>query len=372
MRPDGSGLTNLTNDPAHDVDPYWSPDGKRIAFLSDRAGYMQVFVMNADGSNVFQVTTREAEHAFQGLLRSGFSPWSPDGTTLAFLKRTPEGGQLIYTMQASGRNGLPLINQPGEYSSISWSRDGRRIAYIALSENETPQLHVIDADGDNDTIITDALPDGEELYEWKYTWTPNGQSILFTASNLPAQGGFSLESSAANPYYWKIYEASLDGRTLIQRAEARSPIGGWWQGNYFVTPLIGVQGWTWVTAEGTTSLNPFRNCADSSGGGYLHRQSSNGNTFLAARCPDFDWWLYWVNPKGTMLPLIDSPLTAPQGDLYNPVWSPDDRYIAFNVVESGVTNQYILDVTQAVGSTPVTVPIGGGDLFHNISWQPMP
>ncbi len=72
MRPDGSGLTNLTNDPAHDVDPYWSPDGKRIAFLSDRAGPMQVFVMNADGSDVFQVTQREAEHAFQGLLRSDF------------------------------------------------------------------------------------------------------------------------------------------------------------------------------------------------------------------------------------------------------------------------------------------------------------
>ena len=45
MRPDGSRLTNLTNDPAHDVNPYWSPDGKRIAFLSDRAGYMQVFTI---------------------------------------------------------------------------------------------------------------------------------------------------------------------------------------------------------------------------------------------------------------------------------------------------------------------------------------
>jgi len=45
------------------------------------------------------------------------------------------------------------------------------------------------------------------------------------------------------------------------------------------------------------------------------------------------------------------------------------------MVESGITNLYILNVTQAVSGKPippVTVPIGGGDLFHNISWQPMP
>ena len=50
MHADGSEQTNLTNDPADDHDPVWSPDGTKIAFASDRDGYAQLYVMNADGS----------------------------------------------------------------------------------------------------------------------------------------------------------------------------------------------------------------------------------------------------------------------------------------------------------------------------------
>ena len=49
MYADGSGLTNLTDNPAQDVNPVWSPDGKRIAFESDRDGYRQIYLMNANG-----------------------------------------------------------------------------------------------------------------------------------------------------------------------------------------------------------------------------------------------------------------------------------------------------------------------------------
>ena len=80
MHADGSGLTNLTNNPAHDINPFWSPDGTRIAFQSDRTGLMQVFVMNADGSNVIQLTNNEVNHE----LMSDHGPWSPDGKKLLF------------------------------------------------------------------------------------------------------------------------------------------------------------------------------------------------------------------------------------------------------------------------------------------------
>ena len=51
---DGSGLTNLTNDPGNDYDPDWSPDGRQIAFSSTRDGNYEIYVMNADGSEVDQ------------------------------------------------------------------------------------------------------------------------------------------------------------------------------------------------------------------------------------------------------------------------------------------------------------------------------
>ena len=52
MNADGSGLTRLTNDPAFDTDPAWSPDGSQIAFHSLRDGNLEIYVMNADGSGV--------------------------------------------------------------------------------------------------------------------------------------------------------------------------------------------------------------------------------------------------------------------------------------------------------------------------------
>src|SRR3989304_1956944 len=82
MDADGGGLLRLTNNPALDGNPAWSPAGGKIAFQSDRDGEDEIFVMNADGSGVTQLTRN-----------GGFAPaWSPAGTQIAF-SRTTGGGQ---------------------------------------------------------------------------------------------------------------------------------------------------------------------------------------------------------------------------------------------------------------------------------------
>ena len=58
MNADGSGQRNLTRNPANDSDPTWSPDGRRLAFVSDRDGDLEVYVMNADGSGQRRMTHR--------------------------------------------------------------------------------------------------------------------------------------------------------------------------------------------------------------------------------------------------------------------------------------------------------------------------
>src|SRR5947207_9164140 len=76
MNADGSGAVDLTNDPASDTSPSWSPDGARIAFTTNRDGNNEVYVMNADGSGAVDLTNDPA---------SDTSPsWSPDGTRVAF------------------------------------------------------------------------------------------------------------------------------------------------------------------------------------------------------------------------------------------------------------------------------------------------
>ncbi len=367
IRADGSGLTNLTNDPAHDVDPFWSPDGKRIAFLSDRAGYMQIFTMNPDGSDVFQVTRREADHEF-----GGPDPWSPDGSTLVFLEKTPDGKQILYTMQANGRNGIPLINEPGNYSSVSWSPDGGHIAYIVLEpvgDRDMARIHVVDVNGKDDINITALLPEDEDLYSSNYTsWTPEG-NIRFVAGRVYAENGDTK---------FAVYEASLDGATLVEIAKLSTPLEDWWEGTTFVRGFTG-ETLTWLRSDGTYSeFKPYENCQMGSEQQYFgfSKRSSMGYLLYAAGCPNGDLWLYWSNPDGTDIRhLLASPINTTDGGLSDINWSPDSSHVALTVNSPGITDLYILNVREAL-KIPITPPepiaIGGGDINYNVSWQPMP
>ena len=71
MNVDGTNLRNLTNHPAQDEEPEFSPDGARILFDSDRNGNADIFVMNADGTNLVQLTGSRA--------KEDHGAWSPDG-----------------------------------------------------------------------------------------------------------------------------------------------------------------------------------------------------------------------------------------------------------------------------------------------------
>jgi len=87
--PDGTPPpVNLTNNPASDTDPNWSPDGSMIAFASTRDNNHNIYVMNADGSGQTRLTRNAAPD---------FSPaWSPDGTRIVF-QSNREGG-LVATL----------------------------------------------------------------------------------------------------------------------------------------------------------------------------------------------------------------------------------------------------------------------------------
>ena len=76
MNRDGSNPVQITDDPNTDGNPSWSPDGQKIAFMSDRSGNSEVYVMNADGSGVTRITFDPATDAEPR--------WSPDGTRFIF------------------------------------------------------------------------------------------------------------------------------------------------------------------------------------------------------------------------------------------------------------------------------------------------
>ena len=112
MNPDGSGLMNLTNDPASDIYPAWSPDGTKIAFVSNRGGASDVYVMNADGTGVTQLTHDPAIE--------GRPAWSPDGTRIAFAS-DKDGDSEIYVMNADGSGLIQLTDNSAFDGWPAWA-----------------------------------------------------------------------------------------------------------------------------------------------------------------------------------------------------------------------------------------------------------
>jgi Tol biopolymer transport system component len=90
---DGSGVTNLTNLASSDRSPAWSPDGRRIAFTTDRDGDDEIYTMNVDGTGLTNLTNSPAQ--------DDDPAWSPDGRRIAFA-RNSSGTSCIWVMNADG------------------------------------------------------------------------------------------------------------------------------------------------------------------------------------------------------------------------------------------------------------------------------
>jgi Tol biopolymer transport system component len=162
MAEDGTGATKLTDEPASDLDPTWSPDGQYIAFISFREGPSEVFYMNADGSR--QVLIPTATGSKYGL------QWSPDGGRLLFVLDT----EAAY---AVNRYGLNLMRVTGPVDMIgrsAWSPDASRVIYPSNGD-----LWVASADGSGAVQLTDD-PGTETHPDW---WAPTG-SIQFNTAPL--------------------------------------------------------------------------------------------------------------------------------------------------------------------------------------------
>ena len=109
MNPVGGDQVNITNHPADDGFPSWSPDGTRIAFASDREGNFDIYVMGSDGSGQVRLTSDPADDVFPA--------WSPDGTAIAF-ETERDGNTEVYVMGSDGSNPINLTNHPTPETSL--------------------------------------------------------------------------------------------------------------------------------------------------------------------------------------------------------------------------------------------------------------
>jgi WD40 repeat protein len=239
MDADGSNQTALTaQNEADDASPVWSPDGRKIAFVSRRDGNREIYVMDADGQNVANVTRHPADD---------WTPaWSPDGTRLAFSSfrdgaweiyalntaclsepascpdsltqitgdgngnlspvYSPDGTRItfsskingnwdIFTMAANGTDIRQVTVSPDNDLAPIWSPDGTRLAFESNRDGNV-ELYVIGANGGAAQNISNE----SQANDHGPVWSPDGQQLVFYSNR---EGN------------WDIFTIPLDGGPAV-------------------------------------------------------------------------------------------------------------------------------------------------------------
>jgi TolB protein len=116
----GGRLRRLTRDVGNDTQPAWSPNGKLIAFTSDRTGNQDVYTVRPNGRGLRRLTGTPAEDSAPS--------WSPNGRRIAFTSDR-EGNEDVFSMTARGKALRRLTRGAADEGDPAWSPNGRRIAY---------------------------------------------------------------------------------------------------------------------------------------------------------------------------------------------------------------------------------------------------
>jgi hypothetical protein len=169
-------LSTDTPEPTATATSIITPDGRArsIAFVSDRKGIPQIFVMDVDGQNLTQLTD-EPEGACQ-------PDWSPDGTQLVFTSPCKSIEDVfiktsIFRINADGSGRTSLTKVPGGDYDPAWSPDGKRILVTSLQDGRQ-HIYVMDINGDNRTIISSTAG----AIDYQARWAPDGERIVFVTN----------------------------------------------------------------------------------------------------------------------------------------------------------------------------------------------
>ncbi len=182
----GGARVKLTTQAGINTDPAWSPDGAHIAFASNSDGNYDIYVMNADGSGVIQLTD---DGAGPPAISNRFPNWSPDGTRIAYVSTRNNQNEEIYVMDVSGGLALDppttrLTNNSAIDRSPSWSPSGAKIAFASKRDGDYDIWTMNAADGSGSAKLTTGT-----AKETEPSWQPLvGCTIVGTNGNNTISG----------------------------------------------------------------------------------------------------------------------------------------------------------------------------------------
>lgn len=217
MNLDGKALFQVTNLAEGACQPDFSPDGKRIVFISPCMNNRELypaagmFIINADGTNIVPLPSVPG---------GDFDPaWAPDGNTILFTSLRLVHRPRIYRMDLTTFEARLLSEPYGIDYQAAWSPDGKRIVYISRKLGPT-DIWIMNADGGNPSRVTlsGAYVDSAPV------WSVIGEDIVFT--QVPLAGGIPRLASATF-VEGKVVESQFDFGPIPVREATFSPDGLW-------------------------------------------------------------------------------------------------------------------------------------------------
>lgn len=196
MDANGSNVQQLTQGDHNNNFPDWSADNRKIAFVSDRDGNEEVYVMDRNGSNLTRLTNHPA--------RDIHPYFAPDGKSLLFNSSRDNADSFeIYQTDLSGKNQKRMTRTAEVETCARYSPDGKKILYLKGFPDGSDDIFVMNADGSNDTNLTNT----PQMEGWP-AWSPDGSKIVFS-------------SRRNGPY--RLYEMNADGSGVRQVSFAEPP-----------------------------------------------------------------------------------------------------------------------------------------------------
>jgi Tol biopolymer transport system component len=231
---EGGNATNITHTPeSNEVPIAWSPDGEHLAFATDQSGAAEIFLVQATGEGLLNLTQRDLAQAFDDwspepgrfMLSAGSGPgvaplitdlngathqpltdgsypagggrWSPDGQQVAFMAIGPGGDSInIFLVDAAGGEPVNLTQSPANDRFPRWSPDGTHIAFVSDRDGNS-EIYVMDIDGSHLANLTNTPSD--ESIQGDFAWSPDGTRILFHSTRDDDVEIYVMDADGSNP-----------------------------------------------------------------------------------------------------------------------------------------------------------------------------
>ena len=369
MGPDGSGETNVTKfSEAQDLAPSW--ECYWIAFQTDRDGQWEIYKTDPDGLDQIRLTDNPAADEAPA--------WSPDGQRIAF-QTNRDGNWEIYLMDEDGQNLVRLTENAGMERNPTWSRDGKWIAFESDRDGQfelykinletlgqaTPEIvRLTDNPGrDTDPVWmpyceylfwqTDR-DDNSEVYRMspEGTQAPTQRPVLNLSVVTDTQGQWfdaidlacvrcaeRVVFQSERDGNWEIYTSKFDGSDIKRlTTSTEADVQPWWRYDARQIAYASQRDGNWeiytMEADGSHQTNVSQMPQGSD------QAPSWGCYWIAFQTDrDGDWEIYKMDPTGA----VQMRLTQSAGADEWPSWSPDCQWIAFQSERDGNAEIYVMD-----------------------------